>query len=472
MLSEPSPALVARLSRELALACDSAGTIAWADERAMRVLGAHPGVSFRSLAAPGDEDKATGLVAEACAREADSWELTVIVEGAATNVAFRGAPHAGGALLVGSLLSEDYGALLTELSATMSELAVLHRGAQAAEARYRGLFEAAVDAILLADREGHYVDANPAATELLGYTRDELRQKRVADVVTSGPQWAEAEYARFVREGGWRGELELQRKDGSTVPVESRASAVELPTGTVYISALRDISERRALERMQRDFIATVTHDLRSPLTSIKGFAQMMRRRGAYDEPTLDAIVTQARRLDRLIGDLLDVSAMESGQLELRWTGMDLVPLVRASAEQAQALTTKHTVRVEAPDRPLVGRWDRDRLEQVLENLLSNAIKYSPNGGEVLVRTQDLGLEARISVTDHGAGIPTDVLPRLFSRFYRAEATARDVQGLGLGLYISKSLVEAHGGRIWVESAPGCGSTFTLTLPHGEAEDS
>src|SRR5690606_39065608 len=129
-----------------------------------------------------------------------------------------------------------------------------------------------------------------------------------------------------------------------------------------------------------------------------------------------------------------------------------------------------HSIRVDAAAHSIVGEWDADRLSQVLANLLSNAIKYSPGGGEILVRVEDHGSAAEITVRDHGVGMDRDVIRHLFDRFYRGAGTATAVTGLGLGLYITKELVEAHGGRIRAESdGPGLGSTFRVTLPHGQA---
>jgi signal transduction histidine kinase len=220
------------------------------------------------------------------------------------------------------------------------------------------------------------------------------------------------------------------------------------------------------------DFLSVAAHELRNPLTAITGFAQLMQRGERYSERAVTAILSQTARLQRLVGDLVDASRLETGQLKLRRTRIDLVELVRASAEHAQATSARHSVRVSAPAGPLEGWWDRDRLDQVLGNLLSNAIKYAPAGGDVRIQVDDLGAEARVSVEDRGLGIPPEALPRLFERFYRVQhPEAGEIQGLGLGLYITKSLVEAHGGRIAVESEPGRGSTFSFTLPYGQPAD-
>lgn len=350
-------------------------------------------------------------------------------------------------------------------------LDVAQAAAAEAQARYRGLFEAAADALLVADEEGRYVEANPAATALLGYTRAELLQRRVADIVTAGPIWAADEYRRFMQQGAWRGELEVRRHDGTTVPVEAHATAVPLPTHTIYVSALRDISARRALEQLQHDFLAMVTHDLRTPLTALKGYIQLLQRRGTYQAHTVEMMLAQATRLERLIGDLLDIAQLQAGHLELRRAEMDLCALVQAAVAQAQALSERHTVHAAVPPVPLRGWWDRDRVDQVLQNLLANALKYAPEGGDVTVGVADDGRAARVWVQDQGVGIPPELQPRLFERFYRtADALASGVPGLGLGLAISRALVEAHGGRIDVASELGAGSTFTFTLPYDRPE--
>ncbi len=377
----------------------------------------------------------------------------------------------GALVLVAAGSGRRYGeadlALAEELAgraALAVDNARLYAEARAAEARYRAVFAGVADAILVADAAGRYLDANPAALALLGYGRDELLGLRVPDVVARERPWAEGEYARFLAEGAWRGELELRRRDGSKVPVEAVATVVELPDGPIYLSALRDASARRALARLQEDFLAMVGHDLRSPLTAVVGQAQLMRRRRAYSERGVEAILAQAERMGRLVTDLGDVVRLEAGRLELARAPVDLAGLAREGAEQARLLDPRCPVRIEAPEVPVVALADRDRLGQVLQNLIGNAVKYSPEGSEVVVVVSAEDAEARLSVADRGIGVAPEHLPRLFDRFYRADATGAPA-GLGLGLYISRMLVEAHGGRIWAESAPGEGSTFTVALP-------
>jgi signal transduction histidine kinase len=230
------------------------------------------------------------------------------------------------------------------------------------------------------------------------------------------------------------------------------------------ISAIRDITERKRLEHAQQDFVAMASHDLLGPVTVLRARAQLMQRRQTYDEAAVGAILEQTARIERMIADLRGLVQVEGGQLLLRVTAVDLGPLVQEAVERVRLQATGHTVRLEVPAHPVVGQWDADRLGQVLDNLLGNAVKYAPAGSEIRVRIEADCHEARLRVIDQGRGIPAVVLPQLFERFYRGEHGAGE-GGLGLGLYISRMLVEAHGGRIGAASAPGAGSTFTVSLP-------
>ena len=202
-------------------------------------------------------------------------------------------------------------------------------------------------------------------------------------------------------------------------------------------------------------------------MATIKGYAQLLRRRGTYDAAALDAILSGARRLERLLNDLLDTAQADAGRLALRPERIDLAALVVAAAADAQAMTARHTVHAEVPREPVIGMWDAQRLAQVLQNLLGNALKYAPDGTQILARLEPWQGTGQVCVTvvDQGPGLPPDTLPRLFERFYRTPAAqASDMQGLGLGLYISRMLVEAHGGHIWAEPE-GSGTAFRCVLP-------
>jgi len=338
------------------------------------------------------------------------------------------------------------------------------------EERLRAVWESATDAIALSNPDGLVLAANPAYYRLLGREPEQVIGQSFALIFPSEQRQQAAEQYRAVfgsEEHIPLIEAIIQRADGSEVPVEARYGFV-LQDGrrVAMVSMIRDISERRALERLQREFISIVGHELRNPLSSLRGYAQLMKRRQEYSERAVDVIVQQTDRLDRLIRDLTDMSRLEAGHLALEPLPMDLVDLVYACAEQARGQAEGHKIRVDGPDAPIVGTWDRDRLAEVVSNLLSNALKYSPDGGEVVVRVEESDGTARVSVRDHGIGMLPSQLPQVFDRFYRIRETASTASGLGLGLFICRSLIEAHGGRIWAESdGPGQGSTFRFTLP-------
>jgi signal transduction histidine kinase len=204
-------------------------------------------------------------------------------------------------------------------------------------------------------------------------------------------------------------------------------------------------------------------HELRNPVAAIKLNAQILQRRGSANERLLATILDQTERLGGLIEDLQLAASIEADRLVLRTQALDLATEARETARSLRS--EAHPIAVEAPSEPLIVSADRLRIGQVLTNLLTNAIKYSPAGREVVVRLSRGAEEARVAVIDRGIGIPRTALPRLFERFYRVDPAASRVSGLGLGLYICRRLVEAHGGRIEVDSEPGAGSTFTIVLP-------
>ena len=339
------------------------------------------------------------------------------------------------------------------------------------EARLRLAVEAAPVVLFNHDRELRYTwvgkpFAGLAPEALLGQS----------DAAVFPPAMADAAIAikRRAFEDGERaeGEIELPgagpAANTGTTRWHLTAEPVRDGNGSVVgiTCAALDVTERRALERLQQEFISLVSHELRNPLASVKGYAQLMLRRGFFHEPSLRSIVEQSDHLDRLISDLLDSSRVEAGRLELRLQRVDLAELLASCVERIQTRTEGHTIRLTVPDERLVGQWDAQRLDQVITNVLTNAIKYAPDGGEIVVSAERRADDVEIAVRDQGVGIAPEQLPHVFDRFYRVTATAPAVQGLGIGLYIARELVEAHGGRIWAESAgPGHGTTMRLTLP-------
>jgi signal transduction histidine kinase len=231
--------------------------------------------------------------------------------------------------------------------------------------------------------------------------------------------------------------------------------------------------ELRHSERLKSQLISIVSHELRTPLTSILGYARLLRSREFNREQTqryLEVIEQQGTRLTSLLDHFLDNESVESGQLDLELETLDLAPLVVREAQLVADTTSRHQVEIGGVTEPLPVRADNDRIHQVLANMLGNAVKYSPDGGLVQVTCRVDGDAVRVEVRDQGLGVPEEYQSRMFTKFFRAGARESGIPGTGLGLSVSREIVEAHGGRVGFESRPGAGSCFWFELPLVEAE--
>jgi signal transduction histidine kinase len=228
--------------------------------------------------------------------------------------------------------------------------------------------------------------------------------------------------------------------------------------------------ELKELDRLKSDFVSMVSHELRSPLTNISGAVELMLEEDdlsdEYARKMLGVVGEQSDRLIRLVRGILDVSRIDAGRLFLDREEVDMMPILERVVSSLQATTVFHWFELPATNEsPLV--WgDEDRIEGILFNLLDNAIKFSPSGGQISIRMDARDEEIAVSITDSGVGIAPHKQQEIFRKFHRLDSEdSRESYGHGLGLYITKGLVEAHGGKIWVESTEQEGSTFTFTLP-------
>jgi signal transduction histidine kinase len=290
----------------------------------------------------------------------------------------------------------------------------------------------------------------------------------------------EAMAIRAVREGA-QDYLVKGQVEGKSLTRSIRYAVERKHAEAERAQLLRARAEAEASLRARDETLAAISHDLRTPLTSIRALAQLLQRRVSRgseigpDELTerLGRIEEQTMLMARMIDDLLDVARLEAGRpLDLRREPCDVVALARRTAADVQRTTERHRLRVLANEAEIVGEVDCGRLERVFLNLLTNAVKYSPDGGdvEVTVRREagPAGPVAVLAVRDGGIGIPAQDLPRIFERFYRASNVGEQQRGTGLGLAGVQQIVEQHGGQIEAVSEPGVGSTFTVRLPLGE----
>jgi signal transduction histidine kinase len=333
------------------------------------------------------------------------------------------------------------------------------------------VLESAGDGILMVDQHGYTVVANYVWSYLTGgeglAAAGSLQRVEVAERPETFAQLAQrwlvdpeqVHVADFERPDPY------QRFRVYSAPVRHHGGEI---IGRIVV--LRDVTRETEAERMRAALIASVSHELRSPLTAISGYTDTLLHEGPWDADTqrefLEVISVSAGRLSALVDNLLDAATLEAGALRLQREPVRLERIAERVLNARRLLAGSCTLHLESrPGLPLADA-DPIRVEQVLANLLDNAIKYSPRGGAITVRINaDADGMLSISVADRGMGIPQEHLPHLFERFYRVEPGGRSVRGVGLGLYICRSLVESHGGRIWVDSQPGLGSTFAFTLP-------
>jgi len=322
-----------------------------------------------------------------------------------------------------------------------------------------------MEGVIAADGRGRITTANEAARRLLGYEAGVA----LPDLPTLFRAKAAREVVNAVREGRPVQDRQLE-VDGRTLLVNARPLGKD---GAVLV--LHDLTELRRLENVRRDFVANVSHELKTPLTSISGYAETLLTDvpdAATSQHFLQIIVSNARRMQRLVDGLLDLSRIESGRWQPRPEAVEVATTAREviSSLADRAIARGVTLDVQVPDDTPVVFADPDALRQILTNLVDNSIRYAPRGMVTCsARALDGGVE--VSVSDDGAGIGSEHLPRIFERFYRVDPSrSREEGGTGLGLAIVKHLTEAHGGRVAAESSIGQGTTISCWFPNPGAD--
>jgi len=410
---------------------------------------------------------------------------------------FLGAPLLTGGQLVGmaGLANRPGGydaallAYLQPMLATCGHLVEEYRNEskrKAAEARLRdsemrmsAVLRSIFDGIVTINEQGLIESVNTAAERIFGYAASELVGTNISRLMPDPYRTHHDGYIKSYLESGRPRiigkvrEVEGLRKDGTLFPLEIAVSEIRLGDRRVFSGTLRDITERREMERIKNEFISTVSHELRTPLTSIRGSLGLLSTGvgGELSErgrSLVEMANANSERLVRLISDILDIEKIESGQASLRLMPTDLGALVEQAVAQNQAYASQYGVelRISRREPGLRVRADADMLHQVLANLLGNAAKFSPRGGVVEVELARAGERVRVSVRDHGPGVPEEFRPRIFQKFAQADSSdMRRTGGTGLGLSIVKAVVERHGGEVGFDSPPDGGATFWFDLP-------
>jgi len=345
--------------------------------------------------------------------------------------------------------------------------------------RIDAMLNSTADGILILNPDHSIERTNAAFARMYGLSQNELQCMDHGEVV----QWINPPHGITLDKaeaGGWPlspqahlyVEGDLQRPGGQPpLPVGITYAPLLASEGTLIntIATVRDITRFRQADELKSEFISIVSHELKTPVALIKGYVSTLRREdvdwdGEVMDDSLKVIEEEADRLTGLIENLLDASRLQAGGMELKRTDIAMYQLAARLAERFQTQTDAHDIMVDIPEDFPVVMGDETRIEQVLSNLISNAIKYAP-GGEIHITGQTLPDQVIICVTDEGPGIAVGDLPHIFDRFYRARETSRKTKGAGLGLYLARAVVEAHGGRMWADPKTEKGTRICFSLP-------
>ena len=352
---------------------------------------------------------------------------------------------------------------------------------------FSGLLAIAADAVIAIDAEQRIIFFNEGAERIFGWSAAEVGGQYLEVLLPARFRHAHRGHVHGFGEAhgrarlmGERQQISGLRKSGEEFPAEAAIERIEIDGQNIYAAVLRDISARQRAEDLlhqaieaRDDMMGIVSHDLRNPANAVKMLARSIvegesgRAISADVRERVEVIRQAAEQMDALIQDLLDITRLEAGRLVVSPRDVELSGLIARSVEALRPLADAGgvTLSTAIPALPTL-RVDPDRVTQILSNVIGNAIKFTPAGGAVAVTARLIDHVVEIAVADNGEGIPAAQLPRVFDRFFQASLTSRAPRhGAGLGLPIARGIVEAHGGRIWVESSPGAGTTVLFTLP-------
>jgi two-component system, OmpR family, phosphate regulon sensor histidine kinase PhoR len=371
---------------------------------------------------------------------------------------------------IANFQQDEVGQLAKVFSSMASQLSKRIEDLRTESSKLAAVLAQMTDGVLIADNQGRVQLINPAAEKMFEIRQDEVLGRSLAQTLRHHRL---IELWKRSHESGKTQEASLE-----LIPQKIYLRGLAIPLGHQLqgstLLLFQDLTHLRRLETVRRDFISNVSHELRTPLASIKALTETLKEGALQDPPAasrfLDLMESEVDTLTQIVSELLELSRIESGRVLMHFKSTSSVEILNVAVNRLrlQAKRAGLTLQVKYPEKLPQVLADPPRIEQVMVNLLHNAIKFTPAGGSIFVsaRAEGEGPEAQIvfEVRDTGVGIPEDDLPRIFERFYKADR-ARSGGGTGLGLAIARHLVEAHGGRIWVDSREGQGSSFYFSLP-------
>jgi len=396
----------------------------------------------------------------------------------------------------------DYAAVALENVRLRERETALWHAAEMERLRLERIISSMAEGLLITDQQGVVKSLNQSAQQLFSQVQIELNVEQNVSLrqlsLKGEISWLAdlADLVDYTLEGNTVLNRELNAGiSGDNIPLTLNVSAAPLneagtasarPVGVVAV--LNDITSTRQVEKLKDEFVSVVSHELRTPLTAIKGYTQHLMRRlerrlrekrqsaeaegqakdppESYDLRSLQIVQSQSEQLERLVNDLLDLSRAQWGEMNLHYTSFYLADVLIERVQLAQVSAEDHTLLldIDVQDSRIIA--DKLRVSQVIGNVLDNAIRFSPQGREVKVELTEQNNEYLVSITDQGIGVSPEYIDHIFERFYRVRNMAsRQYSGIGLGLFVARAIVEAHGGNIWVTSNQGMGSTFSFTLP-------
>jgi two-component system phosphate regulon sensor histidine kinase PhoR len=396
----------------------------------------------------------------------------------------------------------DYAAVALENVRLHEREMALWHSAELERHRLERIISSMAEGLLITDARGTIASLNRSAQELFSLAQVDVVQETPTSLrelaAKSNVSWL-SDLAEIV-EQALAGNTIMNREliagiNGEYVPLTLSISAAPLHDSTLVpthpvgvVAVLNDITSHKQIEKLKDEFVSVVSHELRTPLTAIKGYTQHLMRRierrlrearqaqkksgplteppETYDLRSLHIVQSQTEHLERLVNDLLDLSRVQWGELHLQYSNFYLADLLSERVQLAQVSAELHTIYldIQVQDSRVVA--DQLRISQVVGSILDNAVKFSPQGRQVTVKLEEQNNDYLISVTDEGIGVSPEYFDHIFERFYRVRNIAsRQYSGIGLGLFVAKAIVEAHGGNIWLSSNQGVGSTFYFTLP-------